>query len=93
MHANLIRSDRAYCRRVCCQALAANLSTYAINGVAGWNHAFNANVLNEARFGFLTVAGGQTSPNAGNSGRLADGNAFADFLLGCPSTRKLALAE
>ena len=42
-----------------------NLSTHAINGVAGWTHAFNANVLNEARFGFLTVAGGQTSPNAG----------------------------
>jgi hypothetical protein len=44
-----------------------NLSTHAINGVAGWTHAFNANVLNEARFGFLTVVGGQTSPNAGNS--------------------------
>ena len=44
-----------------------NLSTHAINGVAGWTHAFNANVLNEARFGFLTVAGGQTSPNAGNN--------------------------
>jgi hypothetical protein len=43
-----------------------NLSTHAINGVAGWTHAFNANVLNEARFGFLTVAGGQSSPNAGN---------------------------
>ena len=42
-----------------------NLSTHAINGVAGWTHAYNANVLNEARFGFLTVAGGQTSPNAG----------------------------
>lgn len=44
-----------------------NLSTHAINGVAGWTHAFNANILNEARFGFLTVAGGQTSPNAGNN--------------------------
>jgi hypothetical protein len=44
-----------------------NLSTHAINGVAGWTHVFNANVLNEARFGFLTVAGGQTSPNAGNT--------------------------
>ena len=42
-----------------------NLSTHAINGVAGWTHAFNANVLNEARFGFLTVVGGQTSPNVG----------------------------
>ena len=44
-----------------------NLSTHAMNGVAGWTHAFNANVLNESRFGFLTVAGGQTSPNAGNN--------------------------
>jgi hypothetical protein len=42
-----------------------NLSTHAINGVAGWTHAFNANLLNELRFGLLTVAGGQTSPNAG----------------------------
>ncbi len=42
------------------------LSTHAINGVAAWTHAYNANILNEARFGFLTVTGGQTSPNAGN---------------------------
>jgi hypothetical protein len=42
-----------------------NLNTHAINGAAGWSHAFSANLLNEARFGFLTVAGGQTSPNAG----------------------------
>ncbi len=44
-----------------------NLSTHAINGAASWTHAFSANVLNEARFGFLTVDGGQTSPNAGNA--------------------------
>jgi len=44
-----------------------NLSTHAINGVAGWTHVFNASLMNEARFGFLTVAGGQTSPNAGNN--------------------------
>jgi hypothetical protein len=44
-----------------------NLSTHAINGVAGWTHAFNASVLNESRFGFLTVSGGQTSSNAGNT--------------------------
>jgi hypothetical protein len=43
------------------------LSTHAINGVAGWTHTFGSNLLNEARFGFLTVAGGQASPNAGNS--------------------------
>jgi len=44
-----------------------HLSTHAINGAASWTHLFNANVLNESRFGFLTVAGGQTSPNAGNA--------------------------
>ena len=44
-----------------------SLSTHAINGVAAWTHTFNANVLNESRFGFLTVAGGQTSPNAGTA--------------------------
>ena len=43
-----------------------NLSTHALNGAAGWTHAFRASLLNEFRFGFLTVAGGQTSPNAGN---------------------------
>ncbi len=43
-----------------------NLSTHAINGAASWTHAFNASLLNEARFGFLTTDGGQTSPNAGN---------------------------
>ncbi|HLK49959.1 MAG TPA: carboxypeptidase regulatory-like domain-containing protein [Bryobacteraceae bacterium] len=42
------------------------LSTHSLNGVAGWTRAFNAGVVNEARFGFLIVAGGQTSPNAGN---------------------------
>jgi hypothetical protein len=44
-----------------------NLSTHAINAVAGWTHPFNANILNETRFGFLAVAGGQTSPNAGTN--------------------------
>ncbi len=43
------------------------LSTHSINGVAGWTHSFSANLLNEARFGFLTVTGGQKSPNAGNN--------------------------
>jgi hypothetical protein len=42
------------------------LSTHSINGVAAWTHVFDADVLNEARFGFLSVAGGQQSPNAGN---------------------------
>jgi hypothetical protein len=44
-----------------------NLSTHSVNGAAQWTHAFNAAVLNESRFGFLIVAGGQTSPNAGNN--------------------------
>ena len=43
------------------------LSTHAINGAAAWTHVFSADVLNEARFGWLSVAGGQQSPNAGNS--------------------------
>jgi Carboxypeptidase regulatory-like domain len=43
-----------------------NLSTHALNGVIGSNHIFTPYLLNEARFAFLTVIGGQTSPNAGN---------------------------
>jgi len=43
-----------------------NLSTHSLSGVAGWTHVFSAEFLSEARFAFLTVAGGQTSPNAGN---------------------------
>jgi len=43
-----------------------NLSTHTLNGVAGWTHVFSPEFLNEARFAFLTVTGGQTSPNAGN---------------------------
>src|SRR5439155_9376814 len=43
------------------------LSTHALNGVAGWTHVFSPEFLNEARFSFLTVAGGQTSLNAGNT--------------------------
>ncbi|HEY7389960.1 MAG TPA: carboxypeptidase regulatory-like domain-containing protein [Bryobacteraceae bacterium] len=44
-----------------------NLSTHTVNGVAGWSHVFNPNVVNEFRLGFLTVAGGQTSPDAGSN--------------------------
>ncbi|MBV8731979.1 MAG: TonB-dependent receptor, partial [Acidobacteriia bacterium] len=43
-----------------------NLSTHSVNGVAGWTHVVSPNIVNEARAGFLTVTGGQTSPNAGN---------------------------
>ncbi len=42
-----------------------NLTTHATNGVVGWSRAFTPAVLNELRFGFLTVNGGQSSPNAG----------------------------
>jgi hypothetical protein len=44
-----------------------NLRTHSVNGVASWTHTFSASLLNEFRFGFLSVAGGQTSPNAGNN--------------------------
>ena len=44
-----------------------NLSTHAVNGVTGWSHASGTGLLNEFRFGFLLVAGGQTSPHAGNA--------------------------
>ena len=43
-----------------------DLSTHSLNGVTAWTHVFSPEFLNEARFAFLTVAGGQTSPNAGN---------------------------
>ncbi len=44
-----------------------NLSTHSINGVGGWTHVFGPNILNEARFGALTVVGGQGSPNQGTN--------------------------
>jgi hypothetical protein len=43
------------------------LSTHTLNGAGGWTHAFNASLLNEARFGGLSVIGGQRSPNAGTN--------------------------
>ncbi|HLY97809.1 MAG TPA: TonB-dependent receptor [Candidatus Angelobacter sp.] len=44
-----------------------NLSTYTTDLAAGYTHAFSPNVLNEFRFGWLIVAGGQTSQNQGNN--------------------------
>ncbi|MBV9504355.1 MAG: carboxypeptidase regulatory-like domain-containing protein, partial [Acidobacteriia bacterium] len=41
------------------------LRTHTISDAAGWTHIFNPGLLNEFRFGFLSVAGGQTSPNSG----------------------------
>ncbi len=43
-----------------------SLSTHALNGAASWAHVFRPDLFGEARFGFLTVVGGQQSPNAGN---------------------------
>jgi hypothetical protein len=42
-----------------------NLRTHTVNLVAGWTHVFNSNLLNEFRFGWMHVNGGQTSPNSG----------------------------
>jgi hypothetical protein len=50
-----------------------NLSTHALNGVAGWSHVFSPNTVNELRLGFLTVVGGQGNPNAGNPFALQTG--------------------
>jgi hypothetical protein len=42
-----------------------NLRTHTDNLSASWNHIFNASWMNEVRFGWLWVGGGQSSPNAG----------------------------
>jgi hypothetical protein len=42
-----------------------NLRTHTVNLAAGWTHVFNSNLLNEFRFGWMHVNGGQTSPNSG----------------------------
>jgi hypothetical protein len=44
-----------------------NLRTHTVNLAAGWTHTFGTNWLNEFRFGWMRVDGGQTSPNAGNN--------------------------
>jgi len=43
------------------------LRTHSVNLSVGETHTFNANLLNEFRFGWLRVSGGQGDPNAGNS--------------------------
>jgi len=50
-----------------------DLSTHSFNGAAGWTHAFNAQILNEFRFGALAVGGGQSSPNRGAPFSAANG--------------------
>ena len=41
------------------------LRTHSVNFSVGETHTFNPNLLNEFRFGWLTVSGGQGDPNAG----------------------------
>jgi Carboxypeptidase regulatory-like domain len=42
------------------------LTTHTVNVSAGETHTFSPRTLNEFRFGWLRVAGGQGNPNAGN---------------------------
>jgi hypothetical protein len=42
------------------------LKTHTVNLSAGETHTFSPNVVNEFRFGWLRVSGGQEDPNAGN---------------------------
>jgi hypothetical protein len=44
-----------------------NLRTHTDNLSATWTHDFNTSWLNELRFGWMWVGGGQTSPNAGTN--------------------------
>jgi hypothetical protein len=44
-----------------------DLRTHTVNLAAGWTHIFSTNWLNEFRFGWMHVNGGQTSPNAGSN--------------------------
>ncbi len=43
-----------------------DLTIHSANVSAGEAHTFSARVLNEIRFGYLRVSGGQADPNAGN---------------------------
>jgi hypothetical protein len=43
------------------------LTTHSVNFELSETHAFSPNALNEARFGWLGVSGGQGDPNAGNN--------------------------
>jgi hypothetical protein len=44
-----------------------NLRTHADNVSATWTHIFSTSWLNELRFGWMWVGGGQVSPNAGTN--------------------------
>ncbi len=43
------------------------LRTHSVNLSVGETHTFTPNVLNEFRFGWLSVSGGQGDPNSGNN--------------------------
>jgi hypothetical protein len=43
-----------------------DLRTHTDNVTASWTHIFNTSWINELRFGWMWVGGGQVSPNAGN---------------------------
>jgi hypothetical protein len=47
-------------------AFGYNLRTHTDNLSATWSHVFNTSWINELRFGWMWVGGGETSPNAGN---------------------------
>lgn len=46
-------------------AFGYNLRTHTDNLAATWTHVFNTSWMNELRFGWMWVGGGENSPNAG----------------------------
>ena len=46
-------------------AFGYNLRTHTDNLSATWSHIFNTSWINELRFGWMWVGGGESSPNAG----------------------------
>ena len=42
------------------------LKTHSVNLALGETHTFSSNIVNEFRFGWMRVSGGQADPNAGN---------------------------
>ena len=48
-------------------AFGYDLRTHTDNLSATWSHSFNPSWLNELRFGWMWVGGGESSPNAGNN--------------------------
>jgi len=48
-------------------AFGYDLRTHTDNLSATWSHVFSTSWLNELRFGWMWVGGGETSPNAGNN--------------------------